>query len=154
LLVASRVERKDQALPGDEDDQADLEGLVTRFISATDFDVAGQPVTTDADTEFRKGSAANLALGVNVEVEGNFDGSGRVVADKIEFRRSADAEIRIDGFVDEVDSSAGTLVVLGVTVRTDAVTRFEDHNARISNSRNRRCAWATTWRSGVQRQRR
>jgi hypothetical protein len=127
-LVASRVERKDQTLPGDDDDHADLEGLVTRFVSATDFDVAGQPVTTNTATEFRKGTAANLALGVNVEVEGDFDGSGRVVADKIEFRRAADAEIRIDAFVDDVDSSAGTLVVLGVTVRTDAVTRFEDHS--------------------------
>ena len=128
MLVASRVEHEDRALPGGDDDEADLEGLVTRFASATDFDVASQPVTTNAATEFRDGTAADLALGVNVEVEGEFDASGRVVADKIEFRRSADADIRIEGLVDEVDSAAGTLVVLGVTVHANAATRFEDHS--------------------------
>jgi hypothetical protein len=127
-LVATRVEGEDRALDGGEDDEADLEGLVTRFASVTDFDVAGQSVTTNAATEFRDGTAADLALGVDVEVEGEFDASGRVVADKIEFRRTADAKVRIAGLVEQVDSSAGTLVVLGLTVRTNAVTRFEDHS--------------------------
>jgi hypothetical protein len=127
-LIATRVEREDRALSGDEDDEADLEGLITRFVSATDFDVADQPVTTNASTEFRDGTAADLALGANVEVEGEFDASGRVVADKIEFRRSANAEVRIEAPVDEVDSAAGTLIVLGVTVHVNAVTRFEDQS--------------------------
>jgi hypothetical protein len=125
-LIATRVEREDRTLRGDEDDEADFEGLVTRFVSATDFDVAGQPVTTNAATEFRDGTADDLVLGVNVEVEGEFDNSGRVVAEKVEFRRSA--EVRIEALVDSIDTDADTLVVLGVTVRATAATRFEDHS--------------------------
>ncbi len=125
-LVATRVEREDRDLGGGDDDEADFEGLVTRFASTTDFDVAGQPVTTTAATEYRDGTAADLQLGVNIEVEGGFDAAGRVVAEKIEFRR--EAEIRIEATVDAVDAAARTLVALGVTVRTSDTTRFEDHS--------------------------
>ncbi|RXM07868.1 hypothetical protein EO238_29000, partial [Citrobacter sp. AAK_AS5] len=81
MLVASRLEKHSSSLSGSSDDDADLEGLVTRFASATDFDVAGQAVTTTAATRYEGGSAADLALDVNVDVEGGFDSGGRIVAE-------------------------------------------------------------------------
>ncbi len=125
-LVATRVEREERGLGGGDDDDADIEGLVTRFASATDFDVAGQPVTTTGATEFRDGTATDLRLGANLEVEGEFDAAGRVIAEEIKFRRAA--EIRIEATVDAVDAAARTLVVLGVTVGASDTTRFEDHS--------------------------
>ena len=56
---------------------------MTRFVSTADFDVAGQRVTTTASTVYEGGTAANLALDANVEVEGGFDATGRVVARKV-----------------------------------------------------------------------
>jgi hypothetical protein len=125
VLVATKLERRSEALAGTTSDSAELEGLVTRFVSAADFDVAGQRVTTTASTVYEGGTASSLALNANVEVEGGFDATGRVVARKVQIRQQSDVELA--GRVDAVNASAGMLVVLGVTVRTNSLTRFEDH---------------------------
>ena len=127
VLVATRVERRSASLSGTTDDRADLEGLVTRYVSVADFDVAGQRVTTTASTRYEGGTAASLALNVAVEVEGGFDTSGRVVATEIEFRPQSDVEL--SGRVDSIAAAASSLVLLGVTVRTTPLTRFEDHSS-------------------------
>ena len=127
VLAATRLERRSSSLPGTTSDKAELEGLVTRFASTADFDVAGQRVTASATTRYEGGSAADLRLDANVEVEGGFDATGRIVATKIEFRRASDVEF--SGPVDSVNAAGGSLVVLGTTIRTNSLTRFEDHSA-------------------------
>ncbi len=115
--------------------QREVEGLVTRFASATDFDVAGRKVTTNASTRYEGGTAADLALNVKVEAEGTIDATtGVLLAVKIEFKRGNNAGVA--GIVDNVtaDSSGlgGTLTVLGVTITVDNNTRVEDKSdARI-----------------------
>ena len=125
-LVASRVEKESES-GGTSDDDADYEGLITRFVSATDFSVDGQRVTTASATAYEGGTVADLALDVSVEVEGRFNSAGVIVASKVQFRRSGELEIAAP--VDSVNAAAGSLVVLGVTVRTNSLTRFEDHSA-------------------------
>ena len=125
ILLASQVERETRELSADDGDEADIEGLITRFASASDFDVAGQRVTTTNTTRYTGGTSADLALDVTVEVEGHFDASGRVVAEAVEFRRGSDVEITAR--VESVDPAAGRLVMLGITVVVDERTRFEDH---------------------------
>ena len=100
VLVATRLEKRSTSLSGTTSDKAEVEGLVTRFASATDFDVAGQRATTTATTVYDGGTASTLALDVSVEVSGGFDSSGRIVAQKIEFRRESDLEIsgNVDSF--------------------------------------------------------
>ncbi len=127
VLVASSLERETSGLSGTTDDDADLEGLVTRFATATDFDVAGQRVTTTASTRYEGGGAGDLALDVNVEIEGGFDATGRIVADEVKFRRQG--ELEISSQVESVNLAAGSLVVLGQSVRTTEITRFEDKSA-------------------------
>jgi hypothetical protein len=127
VLVATRIERRSASLAGTTDDSGEIEGLVTRFISAADFDVSGQRITTTASTVYEGGTAANLALDANVEIEGGFDATGRVVARKVQFRQESDVEFA--GPVDAVNPSAGTLVVLGATVRTNPLTRYEDQSS-------------------------
>jgi len=127
VLVATRLERRSSSLPGTTNDKAELEGLVTRFASATDFDVAGQRVTTTGSTQYEDGTAAGIALNAAVEVAGAFDASGRIVAQKIEFRRESDLELT--GRVDSVNAAGNTLTVLGQPVRTTAQTRFEDKSS-------------------------
>jgi Domain of unknown function (DUF5666) len=127
VLVATRVERRSASLSGTTDDDADVEGLVTRFVSLADFDVAGQRVTTTPSTRYEGGTAASVALNANVEVEGGFDSSGRIVATKVEFRQQSDVEVA--GTVDSVNAAGSSIVVLGVTVRTNSLTRFEDQSS-------------------------
>ncbi|HUL82658.1 MAG TPA: DUF5666 domain-containing protein [Gammaproteobacteria bacterium] len=83
-LVAREVRHvvDDDTQPGRE---AEIEGLITRFVSALDFDVAGKRVTTTAATTYEGGGAAALALNARVEVQGTTDASGTIVARTIEF---------------------------------------------------------------------
>lgn len=126
VLVATRVERDSGGAAGNADERADYEGLITSFVSATDFAVAGQRVTTTASTTYEGGTASSLALDVPVEVEGRFNASGVIVATKVQFRRGSDTEF--SGRVDSVNAAGNSLVVFGVTVRVNSLTRFEDHS--------------------------
>lgn len=123
-LKATKVQKEDGQFNGRNGDEGELEGLVTRFVSATNLDIAGQPVTTSASTVFVGGTAADLTLDVMVEVEGVLDANGTLVASKVVLK--GEPSVRLKGLVDAVDSTAGTLRVLGLTVVVDANTRTED----------------------------
>jgi hypothetical protein len=126
VLVATRVEKEGGGAAGNADEQADYEGLITSFVSATDFAVAGQRVTTTASTTYEGGTASSLALDVPVEVEGRFNASGVIVATKVQFRRGSDTEF--SGRVDSVNAAGNSLVVFGVSIRVNSLTRYEDHS--------------------------
>jgi len=104
--------------------QVEIEGFITRFASVTDFDVSGFPVRTNSITVFEGGGPGDLALNVKVEVEGDLNADKVLVADKVDIRRAND--LRVTALVDDVDPEAKTLVVLGLTVQVDALTRIED----------------------------
>jgi len=131
-LVASSIELKREDDDAGAGMQVQIEGLVTRFVAATDFDVAGKPVTTNSSTRFENGSAADLALNVKVEAEGQLDANGVLVATKVQFKRQATS--RIEARVDSVDAAANKLVVLGIDVTVNANTRVEDKgDQRVPN---------------------
>jgi hypothetical protein len=125
-LQATRLElRSGKELKGDADAAAEIEGLVTRFASAADFDVGGRPVSTGAGTTFDGGTAADLALNVAVEAEGVLDAAGVLAATRVRIEKPADAMLVAQ--VDAVDATAGTVRALGSTISVTALTRFEDH---------------------------
>jgi hypothetical protein len=125
-LTATRVDKQmsDEEQAGDHRDM-EHEGLITRFASATDFDVAGEPVTTTSATVYRNGTAADLALNVRVEVEGSPNSSNVVVADVISFQHNGGVELQ--STVTAV--TASTLTVLGVEITVTSTTRFEDRSS-------------------------
>ena len=125
-LLADEVEFETAFPDVDDDEFVEIEGFITRFASTTDFDVSGFPVTTNANTSFEGGVAADLALNVKVEVDGVVNASGVLIADDIEFE--GDRAVAIEATVDSVDAAAGSIVVLGITVDTDTQTRFEDQS--------------------------
>ena len=131
-LVASSLELKRADDNGGAGMRVEIEGLVTRFVSASDFDVAGKPVTTNSTTQYEGGTAGDLRLNVKVEVEGSMNSAGVLVASKVQFKRQASA--RIEARVDSVDRAANKLVVLGIDVTLNATTRLEDKSdARAPN---------------------
>src|SRR5262249_28858166 len=99
-------------------------GAVTRFASASDFDVAGQPVATGSATSFAGGTSAGIAADSELEVVGQYDSSGTLVASSVQIATPAAA--RIVGPLAAVGRSAGTLSIAGISVSTDAHTRWED----------------------------
>jgi hypothetical protein len=128
-LQATRLElRTGKGLKADANGHSEVEGLITRFGSATDFDVAGRAVGTSSTTTFEGGTASDLALNVRVEVEGSLNSSGVIAATKVEIGHPADT--RMAGQVDSVDATAGTVIVMGSHITVDAMTRFEDHGSQ------------------------
>jgi len=127
-LTATRVDKQmsDVEEAGNHGDM-EREGLITRFVSATDFDVAGEPVTTTSATVYRNGTAADLALNVKVEVEGSLNTSNVLVADVVSFHHNGGIELQ--STVEAVDAMAGTLKVLGVQITVTSTTRLEDRSS-------------------------
>lgn len=129
-LIAVRVEFKGDRLVGDDGDHVEIEGFITRFVDATDFDVSGIPVETDLSTTiFEGGDPADLGMNLKVEVEGEFVGNV-LQATKVQIKEAK--VVRMVALVDSVDptptdGSLPSLVMLDVTVEVDPdVTRFED----------------------------
>jgi uncharacterized protein DUF5666 len=119
----AETDRGDQAEGG----LVEEEGLITRFGSATDFDVAGAKVTTTASTVFKNGTAADLALNVRVEVRGTLDANKVLMADVVDIEHIA--VIGLAATVSGVDATMSTLTVLGVTISVDTNTRFDDESS-------------------------
>jgi hypothetical protein len=124
-LLATRVEYKGADFPDNEGDHAEIEGFITRFASATDFDVAGITVTTNGSTLFEGGAAGDLGPNLKVEVEGEFNASGTLLATKVEIKQATNVRV-----VGRIDSISGTTVrVLDIPITTDrTTTRFEDQS--------------------------
>ncbi len=126
-LVATKVELKN-ALPDVADGvHVEIQGFITRFASAQDFDVTGLPVTTTASTVYEGGVEGDLGLNIKVEVEGDVNSSGVLVATKVDIRRAK--AVRATADVDSVNVGANSLVMLGITVSVDALTRLEDKSS-------------------------
>jgi uncharacterized protein DUF5666 len=125
-LNATRVELEVRAVDPERDDHVEVEGLVTRFASATDFAVAGVAVVANPQTVFVGGRGSDVGLDDRMEVEGTVNAANALVAERVVFRPPA--RVRIAGRVDSVSASDGVLVVLDVRVRTDALTRVEDQS--------------------------
>ncbi|PUA27040.1 MAG: hypothetical protein B0W54_19610 [Cellvibrio sp. 79] len=119
---------------------ASIEGYITRFGSAADFEVAGILVTTNMQTRYDNGSAKNLAVGIKVEVDGKVDGNGKLLADEIEFEHKINNKIagKITSITIQNNGGPGIGVVIGTievdgsSIRTTATTRYDDKgNNRI-----------------------
>jgi hypothetical protein len=103
-----------------------LNGIVGTILSATSFQFGPYVVTHDAGTEFRFGSADDLAPGAAAEIDGVFGQGLAFAAQGIQFDAPT---IRIEGPVTPADVVAGgngTVHVLANTVRRAAQLRDED----------------------------
>lgn len=121
-LRARSVEVESRSNPAN-NDVGRVEGIITRFASATDFDVGSTRVTTTSSTTLQT-NGVTLAANVKVEVEGRFNSSGVLVATKVEIRPSNGT--RLTAVIDSVDTAANTVQMLGITVSFSSTTQVED----------------------------
>lgn len=114
-----------------DNDEAELEGFVSSFVSSASFVVAGVPVDASGPgVAFRHGSINQLANGVRVEVEGQMR-NGVLVASEVDFKRAGggDQEFELHGAIESVNATAQSFVLRGVTVGYDNNTHFTSGNA-------------------------
>lgn len=123
-LDATRLEFKGNDIDLGDVDEVEIEGIVTRFASLTDFDVNGFPATTTGSTQYENGTSADVARDRKIEVEGELDTFGVLVAEKIELKQ--DGTIRIGAPVEAVGASRLTL--LGNEFVVNSGTEFDDQS--------------------------
>lgn len=126
-LNASRVEVKNCGLTANNNDLGEIEGFVTRFVSATDFDVGAQKATTNASTTYSGGVVGDLALNKRIEIEGTFNASAVLVASKISFK--SDTTSRLTGTIDALNATNKSLTIFSVTISTSNATSFDDNSS-------------------------
>jgi hypothetical protein len=123
-VQADRIERE-RAFSGDRDD-FEIEGTVTQFASLASFRVDGQLVNASgAGVQFEPNNPLLVRNGVRVEVEGQLV-NGALIATKVKQR---DGEARVHAQIaaaGDIDAVARTVRLLGITIRADASTQFED----------------------------
>lgn len=104
--------------------EAVVEGLITRFGGSADFEIDGQPAAASATTQLANGTLADLRLDARVVGGGTVDANGVLAAATLAFVPTA--TVLLQAPVAAVDAAAGTVTVLGTTVRVLADTYFED----------------------------
>lgn len=131
-LAAAQLARLPQRPASTGSAIVEVEGLVTRFASLTDFDVAGQKVTTTPGTQYRNGTSAQIALNSNVEVHGAVNASGVLVAANIDVHNNG--VYGLTAPITALNAGTATLTVLGTSVSVDSLTRLLDASpARVRN---------------------
>ncbi len=117
--------------------KSELEGVITKFTSATDFEINGNKVTTTATTVYEHGTVADLKEGARLEAKGSV-AAGVLTASKIEFKSKGDnqqedsSRVKLSGLVASADLAAKTVTVLGQKFIVNDATRFED---RVNDTR-------------------
>ncbi len=103
--------------------KAEVEGFVTSA-TASGFVVAGQSVVVTASTSYLGGVAADVIVGVKLEVEGPI-ANGVLTATKVAFKDN----VRFEADVATVNTGAGTLTLAGlpgVTVQVTSLTELKN----------------------------
>jgi hypothetical protein len=121
-LIAVKVELEEDDLA--EDEEFEVEGLISQFESESSFVVFETAITTNSSTVYEGGTAQDLAVDVKVEVEGQIDANGVLLAAKVEFKHVEDT--RFEAVVDSVNTDANQVTVLGIIFAITATTQLED----------------------------
>jgi hypothetical protein len=121
---------------GNDGDLLEFEGFVTSISPVVgDFEVNGLPVLTSGSTQWRGGytQLSDVALDDEVEVEGTLqDQGGTLVLVAREVEREIEDDVRIEGPVQAVDTSANILSIINIGVAysdTISITEFEDKDS-------------------------
>jgi hypothetical protein len=82
VVLASKVKFSEQ----DSEHMVEITGTISNFVSAENFMIDGQAITTSSTTEYVAGDAAKLADGVRVYVKGKYNDQQVLKAEVIEFK--------------------------------------------------------------------
>ncbi|OOZ39483.1 hypothetical protein BOW53_11260 [Solemya pervernicosa gill symbiont] len=134
-LIASEIEIEDDGdmdFDGEDGDEVEIRGVITEGTNEGDpeqFRVNGQLVEISGATVFEDGfTFADLVAGVTVEVEGELNADGMLLAAEVGLEEEdEDGETEIKGVVEAVDAGAGSaIMVMDITVLVESNTVFVD----------------------------
>ena len=117
------VTRKDKL------NKVEIEGAVVSGTCAS-FVVNGTTITTDAATQYSKGTCANVVAGALVQIKGSTMPDATVRATEVKFKKEDDGDggvktkIELEGTVSA--GACGSFTVKNIVVTTDATTIFKN----------------------------
>ena len=126
VLTASRVKARESILANSGGLRLEIQGVVTDFTSSSVFEVNGIPVRTDLNTMYENGSTGDIALNVELEVEGTLGADSVLQADEIDFELPG--IIEIEAGVQDVVPQDNRLILMGITVTMDNLTVVWDNS--------------------------
>ena len=144
LTITVRASGSQASLESDDDDQdheAELRGAIQSIDLATSsLVVAGKKVVVNASTRILGQHDAPLTLkdlkvGQTVEVEGTAQADQSILARKVKLEddNDDDHEAEFTGAIQSINAGAGSLVVAGRSVSTNAQTRIlGDHDQKLT----------------------
>lgn len=126
VFTADRLRDRDRdRLSRPDGEGEELEGYVSAFVSIADFVLDGQKVDASAAV-IRNGTAADIADGVKVEVEGTMSG-GVLVASVVVIKLQNN--LRVEAGLQAKDTTLSTVTLLGRTFKITADTELRDRIA-------------------------
>jgi hypothetical protein len=125
VLIADSVEVRDEDLVSGQ--QIAIDGVIDTFVSAEQFSVNGQNVSTTENTEIKGGELSDLALALRVKVFGSLGEDNVLLAHTV--RVDKEGVVKLEGNVESVDVDASTLSILGIVITADTHTQFIDKSA-------------------------
>ena len=119
-LVASKIELENggqMGYHGSEDDEAEIKGVITQDYANGQFMMGGITIIVTDSTELSDVTAAQLIAGTTVEVEGQYDADGNLVAHEIDLEDESDYEV--NGVIQSIvvdGTNTGTITLMDSTV--------------------------------------
>jgi len=126
-LIAGKIELTDDGVKGHEGtlgEELEIKGLVTANFANDQFELNGRTILIDGSTRVENGTTAQLVIGTPVKVHNHFNSDGQLVADKIDFKNAS--KIELEGSLEAVDLTAGTITLLGQVIYVDNSTVMLD----------------------------
>lgn len=131
ILTADRLRDRDRdRIRYPDDDGLEVEGYVSDFVSISNFMVNGQVVNA-ANAVIKNGTPADIRDGLRVEVEGTMT-SGVLVASVVIIKLQANANVRVEASVQNMDTAQNTITLLGRTIVINADTVLRDRLASVN----------------------
>lgn len=132
IVGNARIERKSSTSGVSKGETMRIKGVAAGPLSGNSFIIAGPDgaltVTTSGAAFQRGDSAADasiVAAGARLEVEGTVQSDGSLSARRVEVETVR--TVRLEGDLTSVNVPSGTLVLNGITVKTDKGTAFRDN---------------------------
>ncbi|MGB1254466.1 MAG: DUF5666 domain-containing protein [Thiolinea sp.] len=123
IMIAAELIKLDDAL--EKGVIYEIEGLVSYFLATGYFEVDGFPVSTNEDTTFENGTAADIDEDSLLIVTGTANAQGIIVAESV-ILIDYSTEIYMETTISAVDQASQTIKVLGQTVNVDTHTLLSD----------------------------
>jgi hypothetical protein len=129
-IDAAEIELEDEALSGEDVEDIELEGIVTDFVSMSEFTVAGFLV--DASGASFEPIGTMIMEGDLIEVDGSLV-AGVIVAESVEFEDESLETVKIEAAISAIDMLGRKLTLLDVEMTIDGKTEFEDERDGLSS---------------------